>query len=90
MLAVILNSFIGVSLSAGLLGNYYYRLGYSAYFRYFVTGFLIMVPASAVFLFEVNLHRWFDRNDLSHVILGIGITYFYFGVLNIFKEEHIV
>ena len=33
MLAVILNSFIGVSLSAGLLGNYYYRLGYSSYFR---------------------------------------------------------
>jgi hypothetical protein len=29
---------------------------------------------------KINLHQWFDKNDLSHILMMIGITYFYLGV----------
>lgn len=87
ILLVILNSLMGVTLSAGFLGLHYYRIGLSSHFIYFFIGVLIMIPSSAVFLFEVNLLRWFDRNDLSHLILAIGISFFYVGVLQLHLQD---
>jgi len=89
ILLVILNSLMGVTLSAGYLGLHYYRIGLSSHFSYFFIGVLIMIPSSAVFLFEINLFRWFDRNDLSHLILAIGISFFYAGILQLQQQnEH--
>jgi hypothetical protein len=39
-----------------------------------------MVPSAIIFLAKINPHPWFDKNDLSHVLLTIGIIYFYKGV----------
>lgn len=87
ILLVILNSLMGVTLSAGYLGLHYYRIGLSSHFIYFFIGVLIMIPSSAVFLFEINLLRWFDKNDLSHLILAIGISFFYVGVLQLHQQD---
>lgn len=87
ILLVILNSLMGVTLSAGFLGFHYYRIGLSSHYIFFFIGVLIMIPSSAVFLFEVNLLRWFDRNDLSHLILAIGISFFYVGVLQLHLQD---
>ena len=85
ILIVIINSLVGVTLSAGALGMYYNRLVGSRDFKNFITGVVIMLPSSLIFLFDVNMFRWFDKNDLSHLLLGIGITFFYLGILRIFK-----
>ncbi len=87
ILLVILNSLMGVTLSAGFLGFHYYKIGLSSHFSYFILGVLIMIPSSAVFLFDINLFRWFDKNDLSHLILAIGITIFYAGILQLHHQE---
>jgi len=89
ILLVILNSLMGVTFSAGFLGLHYYRIGLSSHFSFFFTGVLIMIPSSAVFLLEVNLFRWFDRNDLSHLILAVGISFFYLGILQLSREDEI-
>src|SRR5574343_52574 len=70
---------IGVILSAGILG---YRFSKSIHidFKYFYYGVLIMVPSAVIFLAKINPHPWFDKNDLSHVLLTIGIIYFYIGI----------
>jgi hypothetical protein len=44
-----------------------------------------MLPASAIFLMKINLHQWFDKNDLSHVLMSAGIIYFYIGIAKISK-----
>lgn len=85
ILIVIINSLVGVTLSAGALGLYYNRLVGSRDFKNFITGVAIMLPSSAIFLFDINIYRWFDKNDLSHLLLGIGITFFYLGILRIFR-----
>jgi hypothetical protein len=87
ILLVILNSLMGVTLSAGFLGLHYYRIGLSSHFSYFFIGVLIMIPSSAVFLFEINLSRWFDKNDLSHLILAMGISFFYAGILQLQQQN---
>ncbi len=89
ILLVILNSLMGVTFSAGFLGFHYYRIGLSSHYSFFFLGVLIMIPSSAVFLFEINLFRWFDRNDLSHLILAIGISFFYSGIVQLSGEDQI-
>lgn len=89
ILLVILNSLMGVTFSAGFLGFHYYRIGLSSQYSFFFLGVLIMIPSAAVFLFEINLFRWFDRNDLSHLILAIGISFFYLGILQLSREDEI-
>lgn len=78
-LPVAINTIVGVSISVGLLGVYFTKTIHKNY-RYFYYGVLIMVPSSVVFLAKINLHPWFEKNDLSHILLTIGIVYFYIGI----------
>jgi len=84
---IIINSLTGVSFAAGILGWSYYRLGFSRHFRRIATGVLIIIPSSAVFLLEFNIFRWFDRNDLSHFVLYIGITAFYQAIMRLLMDQ---
>lgn len=77
-LPVAFNTIVGVILTAGILGNYYAKK-IAPQFKYFVYGVIILFPSAFIFLLKVNLHQWFDKNDLSHVLMGAAIVYFYFG-----------
>lgn len=85
-LPVAINTIVGVLFAAGFLGFHYYRKKLSQHYKYFVLGVLVMLPSSVVFLMKINLHQWFDKNDLSHVLLTIGITYFFIGVRKLRKD----
>lgn len=84
-LPIAINTILGVSFFAGVLGWIYAKRGYSNFYKYFSWGVLIMLPSSFVFLMKINLHPWFDKNDLSHVLLTLGITYFFIGVNRLYK-----
>jgi hypothetical protein len=78
-LPIAFNTIFGVILTAGILGqSYAKKIGPE--FKYFVYGVLILSPSAIIFLLKINLHPWFDKNDLSHILMMIGITYFYLGV----------
>jgi hypothetical protein len=83
-LPIAINTILGVSFAAGLLALWY-KKKLSAKFKYFYLGVLVMLPASAIFLMKINLHQWFDKNDLSHVLMSAGIIYFYIGISKISK-----
>lgn len=78
-LPIAFNTIFGVILTAGVLGNSYAKK-IGPEFKYFVYGVLVLSPSAAIFLMKINLHQWFDKNDLSHILMMIGITYFFFGV----------
>lgn len=78
-LPIAINTIVGVILTAGLLGNYYSKK-IAIEFKYFIFGVLVLLPTAFIFLFKINLHQWFDKNDLSHILMMIGIYYFYLGV----------
>ena len=87
ILLVIINSLISVTLSAGVLSLHYYRKGLSDHFLLLATGVLIMIPSAGVFILDVNLFQWFDKNDISHVLLGTGIAFFYIGLSRLFIQQ---
>jgi len=78
-LPIAINTIVGVALTAGLLGLSYSKK-ISEKFRYFYLGVLVMIPSAVIFLMKINLHQWFDKNDLSHVLMLVGIIYFYIGI----------
>jgi hypothetical protein len=77
-LPIALNTIFGVIISAGIL-SYQFSKKEQAFKTIFL-GVIIMLPSAFVFLLKINIHPWFDKNDLSHTLLTIGIVFFYFGV----------
>ncbi len=78
-LPIAINTIVGLIITAGILG-FKYTQKIAVKFKYFWLGVLIMTPSALIFLFKINLHQWFDKNDFSHILLTLGITYFYIGL----------
>ncbi len=78
-LPVAINTILGMISTVGVLG-YMYTKKYSPHFKFFWLGVIIMFPSALIFLLKINVHQWFDKNDFSHVLLTIGIIYWYLGV----------
>ena len=85
-LPIAINTIVGVTLSAGVLALGY-KKSISKKFKFIYLGVLIMIPTAFIFLLKINLHQWFDKNDLSHVLLTAGIIYFYIGIRKISEEK---
>ena len=84
-LPVAINTIVGTILSAGILGMVFYRK-HQAPFHYFTLGVLAMLPAAFFFLMKINLHPWFDKNDVTHLLLSIGNILFYLGISKVATE----
>lgn len=39
-------------------------------------GFIIMLPSAAVFLLKIDLHLWLNREDISHILIALGLFFF--------------
>lgn len=83
-LPIAINTMIGFIGIVGIL-SFKYTEKLSAKFKYFWLGILIMLPTALIFLMKINLHQWFDKNDFSHILFIIGITYFFLGVNSLSK-----
>lgn len=83
-LPIAFNTILGVTLSAGVLGYQFYKKERS--FKQIVIGVIVMVPSAFVFLMKINPTQWFDKNDLSHVLLTAGIIFFYLGIVEVKKS----
>ena len=81
-----INFFLGIGFCAGYLG-YYYQKTISENFIYFWIGFLVLVPTILLQLFKINPHQYFDRNDLSHIIVILSFILFYQGVKKLSKID---
>jgi hypothetical protein len=81
-----INSFVGIGCCAGYLG-YYYQKTISKNFKYFWIGVLVLIPTTIFQLFKINPHQYFDRNDLSHLILILSLIVFYQGVKKLSKID---
>ena len=74
-----INSFIGLGYCAGYL-SYYYQNKFVVHFHYFWISILILIPASIFQLLKINPHQYFDRNDVSHLLLILTLFTFYKGL----------
>ncbi|MEN9699544.1 MAG: hypothetical protein RLZZ301_742 [Bacteroidota bacterium] len=74
-----LDSAIGLIFSLGFLARIYHKQR-SVAFRYFNWALFIMIPIAFIIELKINLHPYFDRNDFSHVLLGISLLIYFQGI----------
>jgi hypothetical protein len=79
-----LNAVFG--LGAALFGlAVYYQRRYASWFKYFWIGALFYVFGGLVQALKINISPRFDRNDLTHVFLCIGLFMNYLGIRKTLK-----
>lgn len=70
------NSFIGLVFALGYLGSRFLEQ-YGSHFKYVLISILVMLPTIPFQAFKINFHQWFDRNDVSHVVIIAGLILYY-------------
>jgi hypothetical protein len=41
---------------------------------------IILTPSAFIFIFKLDIHRWLNKDDLSHILMFFTICYFYKGL----------
>jgi len=62
--------------SLGILGIYYKKRIHHA-FHYHVFAVILLFLSSLIQLLKINIHPYFDRNDLSHLLLLVTLVLYY-------------
>ena len=83
---IAINTLIGVFISVALISLYNVKQGY-VNFKYLLWGVLVMLPSFFIFLFKINPIQWFDKSDLSHIIIIAGNCFFYLGLQKLDYSE---
>ena len=84
---IAINTLIGVLISVATISLYNMKQGYKN-FKYLLLGVIVMLPSFFIFLMKINPAPWFDKSDLSHIIILIGNYFFYLGIQKLnFRES---
>lgn len=81
-----LNSVLGLGIALGLLGAMYQQKVHVS-FKYLWLGALIIVPSAIFQALKINPAQWFDRNDVSHVLLLLGLIVYFKTIKGYEKKE---
>lgn len=84
-LPIAINTIIGVFISVSIIGTA--NIKNQRGFQWLLIGVLAMLPSAAIFLMKINLFQWFDKGDLSHMFMTIGVCLYYVGVKKIDAEK---
>ena len=84
-LPIAINTILGVFISVSIIGTA--NIKNQRGFQWLFIGVLAMLPSAAIFLMKINLFQWFDKGDLSHIFMTIGVCLYYVGVKKIDAEK---
>jgi hypothetical protein len=87
-LPLAIHTIVGVFTSAGIIGYSLSKTKHES-FKYFYWGVAIILPSAFFFLMKINPINWFDKNDVSHLFITIGIIYFYIGTVEVSNTKEI-
>jgi hypothetical protein len=79
LIVVSFSSLIGLGFALGYLG-YKYAQDISKGFYYFLVSLFVLLPSGFFQLLKINFYPWFDRNDVSHLLMLIALVLYYRGV----------
>lgn len=72
---------IGLGFALGYLG-YTYQKKIDNSFKWLWWSALILLPSALFQGLKINIHPWFDRNDVSHILLIVSLIMYYQGIKN--------
>ena len=82
----LLNSSIGLIFTLAILG-YFFMKRINPGFKHFVISVLIMLPSLPFQVLNINLAPWFDKNDIGHFFVFVGMIFYYFGVKRVAEYQ---
>lgn len=65
----------------GVYAAMLYKKGYD-HMKYNLIAIAFLIPTAFIFLLKIDLHEWLNREDLSHILMGVAIFYFSEAVRN--------
>lgn len=74
-----LSSVLGLALVFGVLATYYKNRLDKSFGIFHITIVIMLVPVFFQ-LFKINFAQWFDRNDVSHVMILASLPLYYYAV----------
>ena len=80
-----LNSVIGLGFSLGFLGYHFSKTIHPS-FKWLWISALILIPSAIIQAMKINIAPWMDRNDLSHVLLILGMFCYFITIKNYSKQ----
>jgi len=94
LIALVFKSFVFIMADAVItylffclgFGIYYWRKGIKS-FRYTVVAVVILFPSIFIFTLQFNPHIWFNKDDLSHILMVFTIIFFYLGISRLNELE---
>ncbi len=69
--------------SLGMLG-YRFSKSITPSFKYFWWSLIVFSPSLLFQAMKINIHQWFDRNDVSHVLMFFNILLYFLAVKGYF------
>lgn len=96
-LAIITQKFVFVAIDAivtyiGYTGVYaYYMLSKrnAKFLKQIIIAVLILLPSAFIFLLKLNVNRWLNKDDLSHILMLACVYFFYLGIKDWGKNEKV-
>jgi len=82
---VTIDSILTYFIYAGGIGFYLYKKGQKE-LRYFFIAVLCCLPAAFIFLLKIDLSKYFNREDLSHVFILLCLIFFHIGTKKLMKR----
>ncbi len=81
-----LASVLGLGLCLGIFAPFYQRI-ISKNFKYFWMATLVQIASGIVQIIKLNIHPFFDRNDLSHLLLVVSLMLYFKAVNKLYQED---
>lgn len=81
-----LASVIGLGICLGIFAPFYQKK-INKNFKYFWIATIIQIISGVVQIIKLNIHPYFDRNDLSHLLLVVSLLLYYKAIKNIYKND---
>ena len=86
IVAVYLQDFIFIAIDSittyiyfcGILGFILYSRGVLE-MKFICRAVIICLPSSFIFIYKINLHKWLNKDDLSHLLMLTCLIFFYVG-----------
>lgn len=85
-LPIAVDTIIGLLAAVGFY-SFKFNKEISSNFKYILLGIIIIIPSAFIFILKINLHQWFSKNDFSHVLMVFAISFFFYGVNRLQKEQ---
>ncbi len=84
-----LSSVVGMGMVLSLYAVFYQKR-IDSNFKYFWIATLIQIVAGIIQIIKLNIHPWFDRNDLSHLLIVISLIFYYKAIRNLYKNDRFI